>query len=480
MPYEVGDGIKPREVTQEQVLSLSKKVKFVDMQFVNLAGRLQHFTTPSYMITESSLSKGFAKVDGSSIRGFTEINESDLVFVPDPGTFSFIPWNQNYARLLGRIMYRESSERLPTDTRGVAEGVEAMLKERGMTAFFGPEVEFFVFDKVEWDASNGNSQRYSVYSAESPISDEALRMREKEGYYPASPIDRLAQFRDLVTEWLLSFGIVPEVHHHEVSPYGQVEINFLRDTLVGSADSVVTLKYVARNAAFSLGKHVTFMPKPIFGDNGSGMHVHVSLWEGSGYDAKRNIFYDKDDEYAELSQEGRYFIGGLLEHSRSLAAIVAPTTNSYKRLVPGYEAPIYIAWSRGNRSANVRVPVYRKGSEAEKRVEFRTPDPSTNPYLALSAILLAGLDGIAKKIDPGDPVDADIYKLSQEEVRRLGIRKLPTGLLEAVQELLSDNDYLKPFFNNELIEKFTDAQLKEFYEVNARPHPYEFKLYFDS
>jgi len=480
MPYVIENGKKvPRNITLDEILKSLKEIKFVSMQFVDLRGKLQHFSIPSYEINENSFKEGFPKVDGSSIIGFTSIDDSDLVFIPDITTFSKIPWNQKEARFIGGIMSEMGTVRLDSDSRAVAENVQKFLTEKGLTAFFGPEVEFFVFDDVKFDAEYGYKQYYRVISNEAPFSKNPLKMREKQGYYPETPIDSLAEYRNVVSEYLYSFGYIPLVHHHEVAAVGQVEINFEKDTLVGAADGILTVKYVATNAASMMGKYATFMPKPVFGENGSGMHVHVSIWEGKEYDAKRNLFYDENDKYAELSQTGRYFVGGLLTHSRSLAAIVAPTTNSYKRLVPGYEAPTFIAWSRGNRSANVRIPAYKKASPSEKRVEFRTPDPSCNPYLALSAILLAGLDGINKKIDPGDPVDKNLYELSESELRNYNIKKLPGSLKEALEELLSDNQYLKPFFSDTLLEKYIKIKYDEYYSVVARPHPYEFKLYFD-
>ncbi len=480
MPYTIKDGSKiPKITTIEEIMKSLEDLKFINMQFVDLRGKLQHFSVPSYEINESSLKEGFPKVDGSSIVGFTSIEDSDLVFVPDVSTFSKIPWNQKEGRFLGGIMSEMSTVRLSSDSRAVAENVQKFLKDKGQTAFFGPEVEFFVFDDVKFSAQNGYEQYYRVASNEAPFSENPLKMREKEGYYPETPVDSLAEYRSTVSDYLFQFGYLPLIHHHEVAATGQVEINFEKETLLGAADGIVTIKYVASNTARFMGKYATFMPKPVFGENGSGMHVHISIWDGEGYKAKRNLFYDENDSYAELSQMGRYFVGGLLEHSRSLAAIVAPTTNSYKRLVPGYEAPTFIAWSKGNRSANVRIPVYRKAAPEEKRVEFRTPDPSCNPYLALSAILLAGMDGINRKIDPGSPVDKNLYELSESELRNYKVRRLPGSLKEALDELLSDNQYLKPFFSEDLLEKYVEIKRTEYHSVEARPHPYEYKLYFD-
>lgn len=483
MPYNLINGkTVPRQFLPADVLKMVKEdsSRYIDLQFVDLRGRMQHFTVSSHVLDEDSFKRGFPKVDGSSIKGFSGIEESDLVLVPDPNTYARIPWRPGISRMIGKIYRRSAQERLPSDTRGIAESLQEHLTELGMTAVFGPELEFFVFDEASWEVNGGNQQMYRVASNEAPYGENPYRIREKEGYYPVPPMDSLMDYRTQVADALFEFGILPEVHHHEVAASGQVEINFYMDTLVGASDSIVTIKSVAREIAKSVGKYATFMPKPIFGDNGSGMHVHVSLWDGKGYELRKNRFYDPSDNYAEISQEARYFTGGLIEHSRSLAALVAPTTNSYRRLVPGYEAPTFIAWSKGNRSANVRIPVYRSGNEKEKRIEFRTPDPSCNPYMALSAIVLAGLDGIKEKIDPGNPVDRNLYELSERELEELGVKKLPGSLKEAVDELKSDSEYLKPFFSQETLSTFEEILISEFNEVNARPHPYEFKLYFDS
>jgi glutamine synthetase len=320
---------------------------------------------------------------------------------------------------------------------------------------------------------------YRIESREAAWNSEGggYPIRFKEGYFPAPPQDTLMEYRSECARVLgESFHIVCETHHHEVATAGQCEMDMYRDTLTNMADSVMTLKFVTRNIAHQRGMVVTTMPKPIYMDNASGMHVHVSLWSGG-----KNLFYDADDPHAELSQLARYFGGGLMEHSRSLAAIVAPTTNSYRRLVPGYEAPVYVAWSRSNRSATVRVPVYHKGRKAAeaKRIEFRPPDPAANPYLCQAAIMAAGIDGIKKKIDMGDPVDEDIYKLSPERRRQLGIRELPGNLKDALECLESDSEYLSPIFPKDTIEKIIENGLKEYRELALRPHPYEFYLYFD-
>jgi glutamine synthetase len=272
------------------------------------------------------------------------------------------------------------------------------------------------------------------------------------------------------------FNIICDAHHHEVATAGQCEINLHYDSLIYMADSVMTYKYVIKNIAHQKEMVATFMPKPVYMDNASGMHIHISLWK-----KLENLFYEKDESYAELSQLGRYFMGGLLNHSRSLSAIVAPTTNSYRRLVPGYEAPVFIAWSRGNRSANIRIPIYQKGpiNKNLKRIEFRTPDPSCNPYLCFAALTAAGLDGIRKKIDSGDPIDEDIYKLTPERRKQLGIKELPGSIKEALDELQSDQEYLKQIFPQETIDKIIESGEKNHLEIAIRPHPHEFYLYFD-
>jgi glutamine synthetase len=295
----------------------------------------------------------------------------------------------------------------------------------------------------------------------------------KEGYYHITPTDKFMEMRMRISELLNDYyNIFVECHHHEVGASGQGEINFGASGPEEAGDAVQTIKYVAKNVASSYGKILTFMPKPIFGDNGSGMHIHVSLWKGD-----RNIFNDPDDEYAGVSQEARYFIGGLLSHARALSAIVSPTVNSYKRLVPGYEAPVYLAWSRGNRSAAVRVPVYHKGKPSSARIEYRPPDPSANPYLAISSVIAAGFDGLMKKIEPGDPVDENIYHLSEEKRKSLGIKQLPSSLKEALDELESDNDFLKNVFPSSLIESYIELKRKEWDQVVNRISPAEIYYY---
>ncbi|MGC8710591.1 MAG: type I glutamate--ammonia ligase [Candidatus Micrarchaeia archaeon] len=457
-------------------------VEFIDLQVIDLRGKLNHITVPSYSLTDESFSEGLPKLDGSSLRGFKEIYESDMVLMPDPSTYAVLPWAKDpaykTARLMAFVLEDNGRRSFSRDPRYIAANAESYLKEHGYsTSYWGPELEFFIFDKARWNTNlryRETSSYYKIYSSEieNPVN---YSFRPKEGYYPTEPHDSLSMLRgEMSIIAKKSFGIEVEAHHHEVASGGQSEIDIKYNTLLKQADNLATLKYVVKNVAANNGKVVTFMPKPLFGDNGSGLHVHTSFWNGS-----KNEFYDENDSYAELSQTGRYFVGGLKEHSRSLTAIVAPTTNSYKRLVPGFEAPIFIAWSKGNRSANIRIPVYFKSKPTAKRVEFRTPDPSCNHYFAFAAMLLAGLDGIKKKIDPGDPVDENIYKLSLERRKELGVEELPRNLFEATESLRSDNEYLKPLFESELIEWFIKSESSDHIAVEGRPTPHEFYLYFD-
>jgi glutamine synthetase len=476
----------PIKRTPDEVLKKisEERVKFVDLQFTDVLGRLQHITLPSHAINEGSFEVGVPKLDGSSIRGFVEIQESDMVLKPDPSTFAIVPWmpeNLRTARMLCDVYWGFGEGRFERDPRRIAQNAESELKKLGYDfSYWGPEVEFFVLDKVTWDVMMPYSgMGYKIESKEAAWSPSGSNypIRFKEGYYPAPPHDTLMEYRSECVSILENyFNVICDAHHHEVATAGQCEIDIFRDTLTNMADNVMTYKYVTKNVAHQRGMLATFMPKPIFMDNASGMHVHVSLWKGN-----TNLFYDPNDLHAELSQLGRYFAGGIMEHSRALAAIVAPTTNSYRRLVPGYEAPVYIAWSRRNRSANVRIPVYEKGAKgaAKKRIEYRTPDPSCNPYLAFAAITAAGIDGIKKSIDIGDPVDEDIYKLSPERRSQLGIKELPGSLQEAIECLKSDSEFLKPIFTQDAIDKIIELELDAALQVAIRPHPYEFYLYFD-
>ena len=460
-------------------------IKFVDLQFTGLFGRFHHTTMAANMLRKEDFTDGLPKLDGSSIKGFTEIHESDLIIKPDPSTYAFIPWIEKYptARLICDIQ-SGGEKRAPylADPRGIAKNAEKYVKENGYDiSYWGPEVEFFVFDKLQVNTlTSFHSQSYEITSREAPWPTENVgyTLRLREGYLPSPPGDTLMDYRHECVDVLSSnFGIMCDAHHHEVATAGQCEIDIRYDSLVNTADSVQSYKYIVKNIAKKHNMIATMMPKPIALDNGSGLHVNVSLWNND-----TNLFFDQNDEYAEISELARYFCGGILEHSFALTAIVAPTTNSYRRLVPGYEAPVYVAWSTGNRSAIIRIPGHFRGQKFAnmKRIEFRAPDPSCNPYLAFSSIIAAGLDGIKKKISIGDPIDEDIFKMSPMRRRQLGIKQLPTSLLEASEALNADRAFLKPLFDDSIIDKLIENATNEYREVSLRPHPYEFSLYADT
>ena len=485
MTYKITDDGRfvKRSFSLTKVLDMVKKqgVKFVDLQFTDVLGRLKHVSIPSEMMHERMFSEGVAKLDGSSVRGFVEIQESDMLLVPDPSTYGVIPWIEDSvktARLICDIRSGYGGGRFSRDPRHVAQTAEAKIREAGFTdSLWGLEMEFFVFDSATWQANDPFSSGFKISSRESANEARGTNfpIRFKDGYYPAQPVDTMSDYRGTCVNYLRDgFGVLCNAHHHEVATAGQCEIDMYRDELVTSADSAMTCKFVTKNVASRMGLIATTMPKPIFGDNAVGMHVSSSLWKNG-----KNAFFDPSDPYAEISQAARYYIGGIMEHSRALCAIVDPTTNSYHRLVPGYEAPVYIAWSKMNRSANVRIPSYEKGAEGAKRVEFRTPDPSCNPYLACAAITAAGLDGIRKKTDPGEPVDEDIYKLTAEKRRDLKVGELPGSLKEAVDSLKSDSSFMDGIFPRDLVDVMVELEMEAYRAVSARPHPYEFYLYFD-
>ena len=474
------DNMTPKKVIE----TLEKKeIKFVDLQFTDFPGRLHHTTIPLKRLDEEIFTEGAPQLDGSSVRGFVDINESDLMMKPDPTTLGLMSWtddNVKAARLICDIYWGFEQGRLAWDPRAIAQNAEKELKNQGYDfAYFGPEVEFFVFNKVSWDVMNPHKgQGYSIESREAAWNQdtsEGYPIRFKEGYFPVPPHDTLMDFRGECAKSLEeNFGVEVDAHHHEVATAGQCEIDINRNTLVRMADAVQSYKLVIKNMAAQQGLVSTIMPKPIFGDNGSGMHVSQSIWKDN-----KNMFYDPDETESELSQMSRYYIGGLLEHAQALTVITAPSTNSYKRLVPGYEAPVYIGWSRRNRSSCVRIPFYQKGSANSKRVEYRPPDPSANPYLCFAALLAAGLDGVKKKIDIGDPIDENVYTLSAKKRSSMGIKELPGSLKEAVEAFKSDNAFLKPIFPEEALERIVEIAEKDHMEVSMRPHPYEFYLYFD-
>ena len=485
MPYQVSHG-KPIQVSYspEEVFSKiqHEDIKFIDLQFTGLTGRFHHTTISALTFTSQEMKDGLPKLDGSSIVGFTSIDDSDLILKPDPNTYAIIPWltENKTARLLCDVYWGMGRGRLDRDPRGIAQKAEEHLKTQGFDySAWGPEVEFFVFDKIHWDVLTPyKGQSYSIESEEAPWSQEGTGypMGLQEGYYPSTPSDTLTPFRNECVDILNSnFGVLCDNHHHEVATAGQCEIDIKYDYLTNAADSAQTYKFVIRNVAKKHGKVATLMPKPISMDSGSGMHTNVSLWKG-----KKNMFYDPDDK-TELSQVGRYFCGGILNHARALSAITNPTTNSYHRLVPGYEAPVYIAWSGSNRSAIVRVPLHFKGPEYAflKRLEFRAPDPSSNPYLVFASVLSAGLDGIKKKTDPGDEIREDIYKMTKSERATRGIGILPASLGEALDELASDKKFLSPIFASTVVDKIIELERRDQREISIRPTPHEFYLYFD-
>ncbi|HXE15142.1 MAG TPA: type I glutamate--ammonia ligase [Bryobacteraceae bacterium] len=468
-------------MTPKEVFELVKKneVKEVDLRFTDLPGLTQHISYPINMLQEDSFEDGFG-MDGSSIRGWAAINESDMLIMPDPTTAFLDPFNETRTLVMvGDIVDPITRQHYDRDPRWIAKKAELYLKNSGVadTAFFGAEAEFFIFDNIRFD-QNQHSGFYFIDAEEGRWNSGRVennlgyRPRYKEGYFPVPPTDHYQDLRSEMVQTMIECGLNIECHHHEVATGGQCEIDQRFDTLVKSADNMMLYKYIVRNVAYQYGKTVTFMPKPIFGDNGSGMHTHQSLWKDG-----KPLF--AGDGYAGLSQMALWYIGGLLRHARALSAIIAPTTNSYKRLVPGYEAPVNLAYSRRNRSAACRIPMY-SASPKSKRVEFRPPDPACNPYLGFAAMMMAGLDGVLNKIDAGEALDKDIYDLSPEEMKK--VPSMPASLDEALTCLEEDHAFLTKgdVFSEELIETFIGYKRKaESDAVRLRPHPYEFALYYD-
>src|ERR1700687_699942 len=463
------------------VLEFVKKtgVKMLDLRFTDLPGLQHHVSYPIDQLSEASFDEGFG-MDGSSIRGWAAIHESDMLLIPDPTTYMLDPFTEIPTLVMVcDVVDPVTKQRYDRDPRYIAKKAEIYLTSTAMadTAYFGAEAEFFIFDNVRFD-QNQHSGYYFIDAEEGrwnsgrAENNLGYRPRYKEGYFPVPPTDHYQDLRAEMVETMIRCGLHIECHHHEVATGGQCEIDQRFDTLVKSADNMMLYKYVIRNVANQYGKTVTFMPKPLYGDNGSGMHTHQSLWK----DAKA-LF--AGDLYAGLSQMALWYIGGLLKHARALSALIAPTTNSYKRLVPGYEAPVNLAYSRRNPSAAVRIPMYSASPKA-KRVEFRPPDPSANPYLAFAAMLMAGLDGVLNRINPGEPLDKDIYDLSPEEMK--SVPSMPASLEEALSCLEDDHGFLMKgdVFTEELIETFISYKRKsEADAIRLRPHPYEFALYYD-
>jgi len=469
-------------MTPKEAVDYAKKngAVMVDVKFIDFPGVWQHFTLPISEFDEGIFENGLG-FDGSSIRGWQPIHASDMLVVPDSNTAVMDPIMAHPTlSLICNIVDPITKENYSRDPRHVAQKAEAYLKSTGIgdTAYFGPEAEFFIFDDVRFDQTY-NEAFYSVDSVEgrwNTGSDEgpnlAYKPRHKEGYFPVPPTDSIQDLRSEIVLTLQKVGIRVEAHHHEVATGGQCEIDMRFDSLLKMADKLMWFKYIIKNVALKHGRTVTFMPKPLFEDNGSGMHVHQSIWKGDS-----PLF--AGDKYGGLSEMGLHYIGGILKHAKAGCAFTNPTTNSYRRLVPGFEAPVNLAYSSRNRSAAVRIPMIATNPK-QKRVEFRTPDPSCNPYLAFAAMLMAGLDGVENKIDPGEPLDKNIYALAPEELK--DIPSVPGSLEESIHELKKDQTYLKKgdVFTQDAVDMWIDYKTQE--EINPiklRPVPYEFALYYD-
>ena len=469
--------------TPEEVRQVAKKagVKIVDLRFVDLPGMWQHFSIPVEDLDDDLFTEG-AGFDGSSIRGFQQIHESDMLLIADAETAYVDPTREiPTLNLICNVFDPISRKAYSRDPRHIAQKAEAYLKKTKIadTSYWGPEAEFYIFDNVRYDQT-AHSGYYYVDSVEGIWNtgreenpNLGYKLRHKEGYFPVPPSDQLQDIRSEIILALKDIGVRVEVHHHEVGTAGQCEIDMRFGPMTKMGDNLLNYKYIIRNVARKHNMTATFMPKPLFGDNGSEMHVHQSLWKGD-----TNIFFDPKG-YALLSQTALHYIGGLLKHAPALLALCAPTTNSYRRLVPGYEAPVNLMYSQRNRSAAVRIPVYSKSPKA-KRIEFRCPDPSSNPYLCFAAMLMAGLDGIQNKIDPGKPLDKDLYDLEPEEAAKI---KSTTGSLgEVLDALEKDHEFLLKgdVFTPDVISTWISYKReRELAPVNLRPVPYEFFLYYD-
>ncbi len=469
-PHEVLDYIK------------SEGVQFVDIRFCDLPGVMQHFNVPAKTLDEDFFTVGQA-FDGSSIRGFQAIHESDMKLLPDVKTAYLDPFRAEKTLIMNfSIVDPFTDEPYSRDPRNIATKAEAYLKSTGIadTAFFGAEAEFFIFDDIRFQTS-AQASFYYIDSVEAVWNtgrveeggNRGYKPRSKGGYFPVAPVDHMADLRDAMCQVLDRVGLEVERAHHEVATAGQQEINYKFNTLLHSGDDMMKFKYVIKNVAWQAGKSATFMPKPLFGDNGSGMHTHQSLWKDG-----KPLFYDEQG-YGGLSDLARWYIGGLLEHAPSLLAFTNPTVNSYHRLVPGYEAPVNLVYSARNRSACIRIPIAGTSPKA-KRIEFRIPDPSANPYLAFSAQLMAGLDGIRNRIEPPEPIDKDLYELPPEEHEQ--IAQVPGSLPEVLQALREDHDYLLEgdVFTEDLVDTWIEWKtLNEVDPIRFRPHPHEFEMYYD-
>jgi glutamine synthetase len=475
MSVAVKTGTSPKDAVK---FAKDQGVKIVDVKFVDLPGTWQHFSIPVEELSEDIFTEGIG-FDGSSIRGFQQIHESDMLLMPDPNSVVVDPVCKiPTLSLVCDVVDPITHEPYSRDPRYVARKAEAYLKMTGIAdvSYWGPEAEFFVFDSVRFDQNQYSGYYFidseeGVWNSGKEGANLGHRPRWKEGYFPVAPADQLQDFRSDVILRLIAAGVPVEVHHHEVATAGQCEIDMRFSTLTDMADHLLMYKYVIKNTAREYGKTATFMPKPLFGDNGSGMHVHQSIWKDG-----KTLMHDAAG-YAGLSQTAKWYIGGLLKHAPALLAITSPSVNSYHRLVPGFEAPVNLVYSRRNRSAAVRIPMYSENPKA-KRLEFRCPDPSCNPYLAFSAMLLAGLDGIQNKIDPGEPADYDIF-----EHKNGHIKQVPGSLPEALKALEADHKFLLAgdVFTQDLIDTWIEYKVtREVDPIRLRPHPYEFYLYYDA
>jgi len=469
--------------TPQDVVKFAKEkgARVLDLRFTDMPGTWQHVSMPISVLKESAFEEGFG-FDGSSIRGWRNINESDMLMIPDPNTAFIDPFMKEPTLVLScNIFDPITKERYARDPRGIAAKAEAYVKSTGLATdiYFGPEAEFFVFDEIRYDSTPQGSF-YAIDSIEGAwntgreeMPNLGYKTPHKGGYYPVPPNDTLMDIRSEMMLEMINIGIDVEAQHHEVASAGQCEIDMRFDTLLRMADHLCAYKYIVRNVAHRHNKTATFMPKPIYGDNGSGMHCHQSLWK-----AGTPLF--AGNGYAGLSEMALHYIGGLLKHAAALCAFTNPTTNSYKRLVPGYEAPVNLAYSQRNRSASVRIPMYSQSPKA-KRVEFRCPDPLCNPYLGFAAMVMAGIDGIQNRIHPGEPLDKNIYDLPAEELAR--VPKAPGSLEQALEALESDHDFLLKgdVFTEDVIRAWIDFKReKEVAPMSLRPHPYEFMLYYDA
>src|ERR1700729_4087885 len=468
----------------DEILSYMKSegVQFVDVRFCDLPGTVQHFTIPAETFGAGVFEDGLM-FDGSSIRGFQQIHESDMLRLADPSTAVIAPFRQQKTLTLTFFVHAPlTGEPYSRDPRNIARKAETFLKGSGIadTAYFGPEAEFYIFDSVRYD-TGANSGYYYIDSVEGAWNtgreEEGGNLGSKPpykgGYFPVPPVDHYTDLRSEMVRKLIQVGVTVEMQHHEVGTAGQAEIDILFGPLLKQADNLMLYKYVVKSVARAAGKTATFMPKPIFGDNGSGMHCHQSIWKDGA-----PLFYDEVG-YAGLSDTGRYYIGGLLKHPAPLLAFTNPTANSYHRLVPGFEAPVNLVYSQRNRSACARIPITGTNPKA-KRVEFRVPDPSANPYLAFAAMLMAGLDGIKNKIEPPEPVDKDLYELPPDEAA--AIPQVPGSLEAVLANLEADHSFLTEggVFTDDLIATWLDfKRTAELDELRLRPHPHEFELYYD-